>query len=267
MKALQTEISAHLPPPTAAAPIPTTKTVLVIDTLHPLAATSSADLPMFLSSLLFPGISLIATYHLDIPLPFGAVNAYSPSSLTTLTYLATSILNISSLTHTITTKRAQDRSLPDPTFGIGEGRDGVLIAKKSVTSETKGVVIEMEIRRKSGRGVREIFVLAPASSSLSGAVDKVKSGPGGAATASKICLLDDHPMYAAPDVEGDVHGGDEDEEMPESTFSLNLTDKQKKDREGIVLPYFDAQKGGGDGGRILYEMGREDDWDPEEDEI
>lgn len=222
---------------------------------------------MFLSTLLFPGVSLIATYHLDIPLPFGTSNLYAPSSLTTLTYLATSILNISSLTHTITTKRAQDRSLPDPTFGIGEGRDGVLIPKKTVTSETRGVVVEMEIRRKSGRGVREIFVLAPASSSLSGAVDKVKSGPGGSALASKICLLDDHPMYAAPEVEHGHHGEDEDEEVPESTFSLGLTDKQKKDREGIVLPYFDAQNGGGDGGRILYEMGREDDWDPEEDEI
>ena len=141
-----------------------------------------------------------------------------------------------------------------------------MIAKKTVTSETRGVVVEMEIRRKSGRGIREIFVLAPSTSSLSGAVDKVKSGPG--AAGSKICLLDDHPMYAAPDVsEGGHHGEDEDEEMPESTFSMGLTDKQKKDREGIVLPYFDAQKGGGDGGRILYEMGREDDWDPEEDEI
>lgn len=220
---------------------------------------------MFLSSLLFPGISLIATYHLDIPLPFGTSNPYAPSPLTTLTYLATSILNISSLTHTITTKRAQDRSLPDPTFGIGEARDGVLIAKKTVTSETRGVVVEMEIRRKSGRGVREIFVLAPSSSSLVGAVDKVKSGPG--AAGSKICLLDDHPMYAASEVEHGHHGEDEDDEMPESTFSLELTDKQKRDREGIVLPYFDAQKGGGDGGRILYEMGREDDWDPEEDEI
>lgn len=52
------------------------------------------------------------------------------------------------------------------------------------------------------------------------------------------------------------------------TFSLSLTDKQKIDREGIVLPYFDAQKeGGGMGGRILYVPGREDDWDEEEDEI
>ncbi len=58
----------------------------------------------------------------------------------------------------------------------------------------------------------------------------------------------------------------------ETTFSLGLTEKQRRDREGVVLPYFDAQTdaggGGGEGGgRILYEMGREDDFDDEEDEI
>ena len=106
---------------------------------------------MFLSSLLFPGVSLIATYHLDIPILTSSANPYAPSPLTTLTYLATSILRISSLTHTITSKRAQDRSLPEPLFGIGEGRDGVLIAQKTLTSDTLGSVVEMEIRRKSGR--------------------------------------------------------------------------------------------------------------------
>lgn len=61
----------------------------------------------------------------------------------------------------------------------------------------------------------------------------------------------------------------DDAEEPESTFSLGLTEKQRRDREGIMLPYFDAQTdiGAGEGGRILYEMGREDDFDEEEDEI
>jgi elongator complex protein 5 len=52
---------------------------------------------------------------------------------------------------------------------------------------------------------------------------------------------------------------------------LGLTEKQRRDREGVVLPYFDAQNesGVGEGGRILYEMGVEDreDFDDEEDEI
>ena len=165
-------------------------------------------------------------------------------------------------------KRARDRSLPEPTFGLHEGRDGVIVGRKTLGQEVQGVVVEMESRRKSGRGVREVLVLAPSSASLPSSLEaggKMRVGPG--AAGSKICLLDDHPLYAAPEV-GDGQGAMDDEyEEPESTFSLGLTEKQKKDREGVVLPYFDAQSGGGDGGRILYEMGREDDWDPEEDEI
>jgi elongator complex protein 5 len=66
-----------------------------------------------------------------------------------------------------------------------------------------------------------------------------------------------------------VSGEDEGEEEMESTFNLGLTEKQRRDREGVVLPYFDAlvDVGGGEGGRILYDMGREDDFDEEDDEI
>jgi elongator complex protein 5 len=84
-------------------------------------------------------------------------------------------------------------------------------------------------------------------------------------------LLDEHPLYAPPSLHQE---SDENEGEVETTFNLGLTEKQKRDREGVVLPYFDAQKdggaaGAGDGGRILYDMGVEDreDFDDEEDEI
>lgn len=134
-------------------------------------------------------------------------------------------------------------------------------------------VLDVEVRRKSGRGLRELFVLSSSSS-----VSKNSGGEGGklsVATARKaaeaaVCLLDDHPAYVQAgkiDVKG-IPGGEVGEgEEVETTFSLGLTEKQRRDREGVVLPYFDAQEGGGEGGRILYEMGREDDFDEEEDEI
>ena len=50
-----------------------------------------------------------------------------------------------------------------------------------------------------------------------------------------------------------------------ATFELGLSAKQRRDREGVVLPYCDAQQR--EGGRILYEMGVEDDFDDEEDEV
>lgn len=152
--------------------------------------------------------------------------------------------------------------MQEPVFGLAEGREGIIVGLKGKTSSDseKGVVINMEIRRRSGRGVVENFVLLGVSSKPP--------------TLCEFVLLDDYSLYSsAPLVSGPNHKGAEDEEV-ETTFNLGLTEKQKRDRENVVLPYFDAQKEGGaagpgEGGRILYEMGREDreDFDDEEDEI
>ena len=115
-------------------------------------------------------------------------------------------------------------------------------------NDPRGVVLEMEYRRKSGRGVEEWFFLPPVASK------------------EKVVLLDDHPLYRRSDSVGGKNATDDvGEEL--STFDLGITAKQRRDREGVVLPYFDAQVGGGEGGRILYDMGVEDDFDEEEDEI
>jgi elongator complex protein 5 len=245
---------------------------VVIDNLATLCARHPAQLPAFLSSLLNPGTSLLAVYHLDIPLPSQRsrlVNEYAPDPLTLLTYLATAILKISSLAQTLDKKKARDRSVPEPDFGLAEDREGVLFSlsnSKVGHEEQAGVVIEMEVRRRSGRGVREAFVLLTHSKDTK---ITVASPTGRAGLVSKVCLLDDHPGYAPPDIGRGKGTEAGEEEKGESTFSLGLTEKQRKDREGIVLPYFDAQSGEGvgDGGRILYEMDRGDDFDEEEDEI
>lgn len=120
----------------------------------------------------------------------------------------------------------------------------------------------MELRRKSGRGVIETFVLSPSTEKAVG---------GSKAGLAQIILLDEHPAHAPPVFDDVLVDGRREDEGEESTFSLQLTDKQRRDREGVILPYFDAQSEGGvgDGGRILYEMGEEDreDFDDEEDEI
>ncbi len=137
-----------------------------------------------------------------------------------------------------------------------------------------GLVLEMEYRRKSGRVVEEVFFLPSSPSSLSGTMP---SPPQSAIQALErikvITLLDKHPSFAAPTV-ADISNGEEiQSEDLGGTFKLGLTEKQRRDREGVVLPYYDAQRGFeeggevGDGGRILYEMGEEDDFDEEEDEI
>lgn len=183
-------------------------------------------------------------------------------------YLATAIIRVSSLSQTIEKKRARDRSLQEPVFGLEEGREGVLMGLKGPKMEgMDGVVVEMEVRRKSGRGVREVFVLST-STNVSTTLEGVARGELG----GKLCLLDDHQLYAplTPSESGSKGNGIEGtEDEVETTFSLGLTEKQRRDREGVVLPYFDAQRGegSGEGGRILYEMDRVDDFDEEEDEI
>ncbi|KAJ5033378.1 uncharacterized protein L3040_008496 [Drepanopeziza brunnea f. sp. 'multigermtubi'] len=291
LAALRTEILSHLPPPPTAAPNPSTtlpKYLLIIDTLQSLSTTHPNHLSPFLSSLLIsPQISLLATYHTDIPLP-RPTSPYAPPPLTTLLYLATAILTVAALPHVLAQKRARDKSIQEPVFGIHEEREGVLVGlgRSVCRDEEKGVVVNMEIRRRSGRGVLESFVLLLPSPPLATATTPARttsksSSP--AAGLAEFVLLDDHPLYAstpsgAPG-SGSGAGGpgeqDTDVEMEmATTFSLGLTQKQKRDRENVVLPYFDAQKEGGaagpgEGGRILYDMGEEDreDFDDEEDEI
>lgn len=148
-------------------------------------------------------------------------------------------------------------------FGIAEEKEGVILGM--CANEPKAIVLEMEYRRKSGRGVKEWFylplIIGNSDSETVAGKRNTHSSTGG-----KIILLEDHPLYLPQEVVIAKEHHPAQEEI--STFELGLTAKQKADREGVVLPYFDAQKGeGGEGGRIVYEMGVEDDFDEEEDEI
>lgn len=172
-----------------------------------------------------------------------------------LTYLATTMITLHSFSHILAQKAARDRSLADPVFGLDEEQEGVLLGrldKLSRTGAAEGIVLELEHRRRSGRGVLEWYLLPPASRYSPRHVKEV------------VTLLDDNILYNPP-IEADNNADEE----PTSTFELGLTERQRRDREGVVLPYFDAQKGDGpgEGGRILYDMGEEDDFDEEEDEI
>ena len=232
--------------------------VVVIDSLNTLASSAPQALAGFLTGIITPVVSVVSVYHTDVPVIVPrSWNEYEPHPFTLLCHLATAILRLSSLHQEIERQRARNRSLVEPEWGLKEDREGVLVGlrKPGKHDDGGGVVIDMELRRRSGRTVSEKFILIPAESATTAA-----------AKAGKVLLLKDHPIFAAP-VEGGHEG--EGEEEPESTFNLSLTEKQRKDREGIVLPYFDAQTdiGAGEGGRILYEMGREDDFDDEEDEI
>ncbi|KAI0405321.1 Elongator complex protein 5 [Xylaria palmicola] len=277
----------------------THKTLLVFDELNPLAGAIPADLALFLSSLVTsPALSLVALYHADVPLApppaassaAAAAAAYAPHPLTVLAHLATAVLRVSNLHHAAERRRALNRSQREPAFGLAEGREGVLAglglrtgkvaaaaaAAAAGTGAPQGLVLEMELRRRSGRAVAESFVLVPSpgpqrqqrTADPAQAPAQMGRSDVAAAAPSKLYRLADHPAFLDAASEQQSSAGRREDE-PESTFNLGLTEKQRRDREGIVLPYFDAQTdiGAGEGGRILYEMGREDDFDDEEDEI
>lgn len=238
----------------------TKENLLIFDTLHPLLYQSNINIASFLSSFPSPHTSLLTVFHSDIPLVPNTLS-HRPSPKVLLQYLATTILTVHSLSHILARKAAADRSLPAPVFGLDEDIEGVLVGLGS--NDPRGTVVEMEYRRKSGRGIREWFSLPSQTRTPPTATINAK-GFGG------VILLEDHPLYSSSrDREAGGAADGEKDLVVDTTFNLSLTAKQLKDREGVVLPYFDAQSGAGpgEGGRILYDMGVEDDFDEEEDEI
>jgi elongator complex protein 5 len=221
------------------------ETLVVFDSLHPLFAQDSFNPTPFLSALTTPTTSMLAIFHTSVPLAT-SFTTYTPPPLSMLRYLATAILTVHSLNHIITKKRALDRSEAPPLLGLEEGLDGAVLALGS--NDPLGSVIEMEHRRRSGRSVVEWFYVPHAG----------KREP--------IVLLEDHPAYPRAAQDANASG---DAVVSGTTFELGLSEAQRREREKVVLPYFDAQSEGGvgQGGRILYDLGAEDDFDEEEDEI
>ncbi|KAF3083049.1 hypothetical protein TWF102_000998 [Orbilia oligospora] len=280
LDSLQRElITATTPVAGGGQPDPTkVQNMIIIDSTNHLVSISSEEvvvgggtktnmsLSYFLSSILAPSVTIIATYHTDIPrIRTSTNNAYNPDPLDLLKYLCTTLITVYSPSHIFSQKRALDKSLPPPSFGLDEGVEGSLTSLGSntgwcetcgINEKSRGLIYELEHRRVSGRAMSEWFFLlchAPSKKSK-----------------ERLILLEDHPAYNPTIVEAPSSGNGSGGAVEDSdlTFSLGLTAKQKSDREGVVLPYFDAQsEEGGTGGRILYVPGREDDWDDEEDEI
>jgi elongator complex protein 5 len=262
--------------------------LVVFDTIHPLLSQAAFNLPAFLSQIMSPATSILALCHRDIP--FSTHDPYQPDPLTQLRYLATTILTTHALAQVVAAKRARDCCEAEPPHGLAECVPGALVGILGGADDGgAATVLEMEHRRRSGRAVRDWFVVehgpAPAgrshrtsSSSSSSASAAAADALGGAVKAAGsgargVVRLEEHPAYPRPEAEAEaedkVGGGQQQQAGLETTFNLGLSEKERRDREGVRLPFFDAQNEGGigDGGRILYDMGVEDDFDDEEDEI
>lgn len=225
--------------------------LIIIDSVHPFLPQS--DFVSALPSFTGPTSSLVIVYHENISTddPLAATNPYAPSVLTALSYLATTVNHVQSMAQAKAKHDASVLSRAEPVFGLEEDCEGVLVGKGA--NSHSEVLVEMEHRRKSGRAVGLSFVLRAIG----------RDARGDKSTEPRLTLREDHPAFKIQHDSAPVDGPD----FAQGTFNLELTEKQRQAREGVVLPYFDAQTGGGQGGRILYDMDREDDFDEEEDEI
>ncbi|KAH8712189.1 Elongator complex protein 5 [Phaeosphaeriaceae sp. PMI808] len=238
------------------------ESIVIVDSLYDLLNVNGMGMTSLFNLVVARGSStLVGVYHQDILPSQDAQNAYSPQPLELVKYMATSVMTCKSFAHMLAAKVARERSFPEPNHGLLQEAEGVV--QDMDANDPRGVVLEAEFRRKSGRPESEVFFLrTPRPSDY----NKPAAGmPIGTLKQEFIVLLSQVPAYAGHEIIGINQDATN---MIQSTFNLELTDKQKQAREGVVLPYFDAQKGeGGEGGRILYDMGVEDDFDEEEDEI
>ncbi|KAH7089715.1 Elongator subunit Iki1-domain-containing protein [Paraphoma chrysanthemicola] len=241
---------------------PAKESLVIIDSLYELLNVEGIDMNSLFNLVAGKYAStLVGVYHQDMFPAQDSINAYAPQPLDLIKYMATSVITCKSFAHVLAAKAAKERSLPEPTHGLLQGAEGVVQCLDA--NDHRGIVLEAEFRRKSGRPESETYFLRAARRSDYAA--PAVGLPYGILKQEFVTLLDMVPAYASKEVLGLVQFAADD---MESTFNLALTEKQKQAREGVVLPYFDAQKGeGGEGGRILYDMGSEDDFDEEEDEI
>ncbi|KAF2121207.1 Elongator complex protein 5 [Lophiotrema nucula] len=241
------------------------ESVVVVDSLYELLVTKGIDMNTIFQLVAVKYNSILfGVYHADVHNGPNTANPYAPQPLDLVKYMATTILTCQSFAQVLADKRAKERSIASPLHGIGNEAEG---AVQALTSNTPaGIVLAAEFRRRSGKPEYETFFLRPSTPADYNA--PIAGMQVGTLKLEFVTLLNEHPAYCKqPEGYGSPFGGGMTDEMV-STFNLELTAKQKEAREGVVLPYFDAQKeGGGEGGRILYDMGVEDDFDEEEDEI
>lgn len=220
--------------------------MVIFDSVDQLVAVTD-NLPDTLSDIGGPRTRLVLTCH-DGNDDYNELSQgyYVPKPIQILEYMATTVMRVFPLSQVLARKIANNHSKAEPSFGIDANVEGIVVGTGA--NSKKGLVAEIEYRRMSGRAVRLAFILNP-SSDLS--------------KPSDLILSQEHPDLVTISDDLTIDNGGHHE----STFELGLTQEQRSARDSVILPYFDAQTGSGDGGKILYDMDREDDFDEEEDEI
>jgi elongator complex protein 5 len=240
------------------------KSLVVIDSMYDLINVKGMEMSAIFNLVTMKYNScLVGVWHQDLVTRTDPEQVYIPAPLKRTIFMATTIITCKSFAHALADKVAEERSLARPTRGLLNAAEGVVQSMHA--NDTRGIVLEAEFRRKSGRDESETYFLR--TTMATDYNDPPQGMVLGALKQEFVTLIDMVPAYNDKEtIELIQLAGDD----MDTTFNLDLTDKQKQARQEVVPPYFDAQKQmgeAGEGGRILYDMGPEDDFDEEEDEI
>lgn len=199
------------------------KNLVLVDSLNYI---DNESLPQFLASLVNPDVVVVATYHTSCIAPYITYTNY-PSSLSLLTYIATTIFDIQPSLSANVDHETLEKQVSKLCFPVNAN-----------LNSTKFELV-LTNRRKSGRSITYRFDLDCENHEYE--VLKKKSGSGAEAEDEEELLRD------------------------LTTFNLTTSEKQKLAREQVELPFMQAQEAlGSAGGAIVYEFEKDDDYDEED---
>ncbi|KAI5965986.1 hypothetical protein KGF57_000694, partial [Candida theae] len=200
---------------------PSSKLVVVIDSLNYIP---NENLTHYIANIVGPNVVLIATYHTNCVEPFVKHTNY-PSSLSLLTYIASTIFEVEPLLNSSTDNESLGSAVLRLNFPV----------HAQLNSDT--FRLNLTNRRKSGRSIIYKFTI----DSKSHAYEVANSN-----TEAKD--EDEEEMLKNL-----------------TTFNLATSSKQKLAREQVELPFMQAQETlGSAGGAIVYEFEKDDDYDEED---
>lgn len=210
---------------------PSQRSIIIIDSLNEI---NRFHLQSFIQNIMHSNVSILATYHRDIPDHPTEQNSHLsnyPTALNLLKFMATTILNIDPCLNARNAfSNLSELHTKLDTLQIPRGLNNNLLQ------------IELINRRKSGRSLRYNFQIDTNTHSYNLVNGKDNTGN---------------------DIENGASLESTDLLQGLTTFNLGTSTKQKLAKDQVDLPFLEAQKFGA-GGAIVYQYEKDDDYDEED---
>ncbi|CAN6628321.1 elongator complex protein 5 [Trichomonascus vanleenenianus] len=190
-----------------------------------LAYVPTDKLTAFLMALVRQNVTLVATMHTSLPSAIRSRNS-RPAPVTLASYLATTCITVRPIKGDIHEEEKREYKLDRLELPVG-------------SCNQRLYECELVHRRRSGRSMVAVYTVNSVTHEIT---------------------------YVAKEQQEDV---EEDPSLLQglATFNLTTTDKQKQARENVDLPFLSAQEfgdGGAQGGAIVYQFEKDDDYDEED---